>query len=77
MSGSVSNHDRAQRMLQIGFPEFGPFTYDSYGNVSLKGHPRKGQRAYRFKGSYHRHHFYVFSNDTVLFLNDEDDAALF
>jgi hypothetical protein len=53
----------------------GPFTYDESGVVTAES-PRKGQRAHRFKGAYHRHHFYVFYDGTVAFLNDEDDRPL-
>ena len=60
---------------ESSYAKMGPFTYDESGVVTSDS-PKKGKHAHRFKGSYHRHTFYVFENGVVNFINVEDDDPL-
>ena len=70
--------DQAQALGQLqrsSHTKLGPFTFDARGMVAT-GTYRVGDVALRFKGSYHRHHFYVFPDGEIVFLDDEDDDPL-
>ncbi len=73
--------EEAKRLLEESkYKGMGPFTYDKIATVE-EVFIGAGYRAHRFKGQYHRHHFYVFVDGqhkhSISFKNEEDDEPLF
>lgn len=67
----------AKRLLEKSeFVRMGPFMLIKTGKVIKRGHKKYGALAHCFRGKYHRHFFYIFKNNEIIFVNEEDDDEL-
>ena len=70
--------DEARQLLKKSeFVKMGPFVFIATERVTKRGHKKFGALAHCFKGKYHRHMFYIFRNNEIIFINQEDDEELF
>jgi len=67
----------ARKLLEkSGFAKMGSFVFITTEKVTKRGHRKYGAQAHCFKGNYHRHVFYVFKDNEIIFINEEDEDSL-
>ena len=72
----LSVDDAKQLLEKSEFAKMGPFTFVQTARVTKRGHKKHGATAHFLRGAYHRHTFYVFKNNEIIFVNEDDDDEL-
>lgn len=77
MLGRLSKEEAQKFLEKSDYSKMGPFKFKKTDKVSLGGHKKYGAPAHCFIGKYHRHVFFVFMNEEIIFVNEEDEDLLF